>query len=129
MDKGGILSAVHYILTLLVFSTACKPLPEERHFMPGADPARGLKAIERAGCGACHTIPGLSWPRGRIAPELGGIAEQNLIAGTLPNRPNVLAAYVRNAPALISGSVMPAMPVTEDEARDIASYLYSLPAR
>ncbi len=97
--------------------------------MPGADPARGLAVIERAGCGACHTIPGLSWPQGRVAPELHGFADRNLIAGTLPNRPDVLAAYIRNAPALVPGSAMPAIPITADESRDVAAYLYSLADR
>ena len=39
-------------------------------------------------------------------------------------RPEVLAAYIRDAPALVPGSGMPAMPVTEAEARDVAAYLY-----
>ena len=94
--------------------------------MPGADPAAGLQAIERAGCGACHRIPGLDWPQGRVGPVLEGFAERGLIAGRLPNRPDVLAAYVRDAPALTPGTPMPAMPLTEQESRDVAAYLYSL---
>ncbi|WP_406697160.1 c-type cytochrome [Sphingomonas glaciei] len=92
--------------------------------MPLADAAHGFEVIERAGCGSCHTIPGVHWPQGKVGPDLGGLAARGLIAGRLPNRPDVLAAYIRNAPALVPGSAMPAMPVTDAEARDVAAYLY-----
>lgn len=93
--------------------------------MPQASAARGLEVIERAGCGACHVIPGLGWPRGQSGPSLEGFAEQGLIAGRLPNRPDVLAAFVRNAPGTLPGTTMPAMPLTAAEARDVAAYLYA----
>ena len=93
--------------------------------MPQADASRGRASIERAGCGACHTIPGIRWPKGGTGPALDGFAKQGLIAGRLPNRPDLLARFIRNAPATLPGSTMPAMPVSEGEARDIAAYLYA----
>lgn len=92
--------------------------------MPQASSARGKEAIERVGCGSCHRIPGIHWPKGKVGPPLDSFAGRALIAGRLPNRPDLLAAYIRNAPAVVPGSGMPAMPVTEEEARNIASYLY-----
>lgn len=112
------------MLMALLLLAGCKPPPDERHFMPAADAAYGRAVIERVGCGSCHTVPGVGWPQGKVGPNLDGLAERALIAGKLPNRPDVLAAYIRNAPALVPGSGMPAMPVTEAEARDIAAYLY-----
>ena len=97
--------------------------------MPQASAGRGLEAIERAGCGACHSIPGLDWPKGMVGPSLEGFAERGLIAGELPNQPEILAAYVRDAPALVPDSTMPAMPLTQEESRDVAAYLYTLGAR
>lgn len=85
--------------------------------------------IERAGCAACHAIPGVNWPEGGLGPSLAGFGEQGLIAGQLPNRPDVLARFVREAPALLPGTTMPAMPLNEKEARDVAAYLYTLRAR
>jgi mono/diheme cytochrome c family protein len=108
---------------------ACKPPPVERQSLAQGDPANGLAAIERVGCGSCHRIPDVSWPRGTVGPALTGLADRALIAGKLPNRPDVLAAFIRNAPALVPGSAMPAMPVTEMEARDIAAYLYEAEAQ
>ena len=114
---------------LLVGLGACKPPPEQRQFMPQADPGRGLQAIDRAGCGACHSIPGIDWPRGRVGPDLSGFGDRTLIAGSVPNRPDLLAAYVRDAPSVDPGSGMPSMPLSEEESRDVAAYLYTLVAR
>lgn len=102
---------------------SCKPPPTPEQEVPQGDVRRGLAAIERSGCGSCHRIPGLRWPQGAVGPALDGIAGQGLIAGRIPNRPDTLAAFVRNAPALVPDTAMPAMPVTEAEARDIATYL------
>ena len=93
--------------------------------MPQASAARGLESIKRAGCGACHVIPGLGWPQGGSAPSLKGFADQGLIAGRLPNRPDNLASFVRDAPAVLPGTTMPAMPLNETQARDVAAYLYA----
>ena len=111
------------LLPLLLLAN-CKPPPEPQQDMPQASSERGKEAIERVGCGSCHRIPGIPWPEGKVGPPLDSFAGRALIAGRLPNRPDLLAAYVRNAPALVPGSGMPAMPVTEEEARNIASYLY-----
>lgn len=97
--------------------------------LAGADPGRGLAAIRRAGCGACHVVPGVDWPRGRTGPSLEGFAARALIGGRHPNRPEVLTGFVRNAQAYSPGSAMPPMPLTEQEARDVAAYLYTLDAR
>lgn len=123
------MSPVHAPLTLLMLLAACKPPPDQRHHMPEADAARGLEAIERAGCGACHVIPGLAWPEGRVGPSLKDFAGRGLIAGRVPNRPDLLAAFVRDAPALVPGTTMPAMPLSEEESRDVAAYLYTLESR
>lgn len=114
------------LMALVLAAGACKPPPEKQQFMPMADAARGKSAIERAGCAACHTIEGIGWPQGKAAPELGGFARRALIAGRLPNRPELLAAFVRNAPAAAPGTTMPSMPLSEQESRDVAAYLYGL---
>ena len=137
-DEGKIKQIAHYrptvnsnalfrhvaIALVLPVLAACKPPPEQGQFMPIANAAHGKKAIERVGCGSCHVIPGVGWPQGKVGPDLAGLKDRALIAGKLPNRPDILAAYIRNAPALVPGSGMPAMPVSETEARNIATYLY-----
>lgn len=118
---------MHIVRALLplLLTAGCKPPPGETQHVVQADAARGKQAIARAGCGACHVIPGIRWPQGQAGPSLEGFAEQGLIAGRLPNRPDLLAAYVRDAPATLPGTTMPAMPLTAAEARDVAAYLYA----
>lgn len=113
-----------HALTLLL-AMSCKPPPDEMQHMPQADSARGKAVMERVGCAACHEISGIRWPKGKAGPSLRGFADQGLIAGRLPNRPDNLAAFVRDAPAVVPGSTMPAMPISESEARDVAAFLYA----
>lgn len=108
---------------------ACGATPIETD-PPAADAvARGKEAIVEAGCAACHAIPGISWPRGRVGPPLDDFGDRALIAGRFPNRPDILAAFLRDAPALVPESAMPPMPLSEGEARDAAAYLATLRAR
>lgn len=120
------MSTAQTILPLVALAAACEGPPEQRHHMPEADAAAGRVVVERVGCGACHTFPDIRWPRGRLGPRLEGFADQGMIAGRLPNRPDILARFVRNAPDLIPGTTMPAMPISERESRDVAAYLYTL---
>ncbi|EZP74444.1 Cytochrome c oxidase polypeptide II [Sphingomonas paucimobilis] len=113
-------------ITLILLLGGCKPPPEGRAAMPGADVQRGRALVQRTGCAACHLIPGIRWPQGRLGPDLTHFARQGMIAGRVPNRPDMLTAFVRNAPALVSGMTMPAMPLDQEEARDVAAYLYTL---
>ena len=106
--------------------SACKQ-PQDTRYSPDAKAAeRGLTAIEHAGCAACHEIPGIDWPQGRTGPSLVGYDDIGPIAGALPNTPENLAAFVRNAPQTKPGSTMPAMPLSEEESRDVAAYLYAI---
>jgi cytochrome c1 len=111
------------LLGCLLIATACKQPPTSQYEFDPEAKRRGLAAIERVGCAACHEIPGVTWPKGRTAPSLKGFDDVGVIAGNLPNTPANLAAFVRNAPKAKPGSTMPAMPLTEHEARDVAAYL------
>lgn len=88
-----------------------------------ADVARGRQLVTDKGCVACHAFPDVKWPQGRLGPSLEGFSRQSLIAGRFPNQPGVLMQFVRNAPALLPGTAMPPIPMTDQEARDVAAYL------
>lgn len=92
----------------------------------GADAARGKAAIQRYGCGACHTIPGVRGATGRVGPKLEDFSNQIYIAGQLANVPENLVAWLQDPDAFSPGTAMPDLGVTDEEARDIAAYLYSV---
>lgn len=121
MKRAGVASAM--VLSLL---SACKDPVGSRYEPDDAVKERGLLAINEAGCAACHEIPGVAWPKGRLGPSLEGFDDVGMIAGQLPNRPDLLAAFIRNAPSVKRGTTMPAMPITQRESVDIAAYLYGL---
>lgn len=112
-------------LCLLALS-ACKPPEEPRYIPDKALVTQGLTVIKKAGCAACHEIPGVDWPAGRLGPSLRGFDDIGLIAGAVPNNAENLAAFLRNAPAVKPGSTMPPIPITPDEARAAAAYLYGI---
>ncbi len=106
---------------------ADKSQPARR--IAGADPERGLELIRAAGCAACHTVPGIDWPRGAVGGPLEGFGARPLIAGRFPNQPGVLIAWLRDAPSLSPQTAMPPTALSEAEARDVAAYLYGLHER
>ena len=110
----------------LLAVNGCKQPEEPRYAPDKALAEKGRSVIEQAGCAACHHIPGIAWPRGRWGPSLVGFGDIGLIAGAVPNNAENLAAFLRNAPAVKPGSTMPPIPITPDEARAAAAYLYGI---
>ncbi len=113
-------------MTLLTIaaSAACKPPPDTSRTVDPDAAKRGRVVVERVQCTACHEIEGIAWPKGQTGPSLRTFDDRGLIAGRLPNRPDVLAAFVRDAPAIKPGSSMPPMPISKREADDVAAFLY-----
>lgn len=105
---------------------ACTDKTDLPRTLAGAEPARGLEIIDRVGCAACHAVPGVRWPKGSSAASLDGFGDSPLISGRLPNQPDTLVRFLRDAPSLDPQTAMPPMPLTEPEARDVAAYLYTL---
>jgi cytochrome c2 len=102
------------------------PLANKR--VADGDPARGRAIVASGvhGCTACHDVPGIRAPKGIVGPRLDDMNRRSFIAGTLPNRPDMLVAFLQNPPALVPRTGMPDVRLGADEARDIAAFLYSL---
>lgn len=90
------------------------------------DPEAGRAAIGRFGCGGCHAIPGVGGARGLVGPPLGGIARRAYIGGVAANTPDHMVGWIRNPKAFDDRTAMPALGIGEDDARDIAAFLYTL---
>ena len=94
--------------------------------VPGGSAERGAQIIERYDCGSCHVIPGISGAGGMVGPPLLWFARRTFIAGELPNTPPNLIRWVRNPPSVEPGTAMPVLGLDEQQARDVAAYLYTL---
>ncbi len=92
----------------------------------GGAPLAGKDAIRNYGCNTCHTIPGVRDAVGVVGPSLNHWANRNLIAGKLPNTPENLMHWIQQPHTIDPHTAMPEMNVTDDDARNIAAYLYTL---
>jgi cytochrome c1 len=92
----------------------------------GGDPERGRAVIEQYGCGSCHTIPGVENAHGLVGPPLLWFSRRTYIAGELPNTPANLVRWVRATQSVEPATAMPALGLSDQQARDVAAYLYTL---
>jgi cytochrome c len=97
---------------------------DTRQLVDGGDAERGAVAVEQYGCTSCHAVPGVPSVENGIGPSLDGFAERRYIAGQLPNRPEELIRWLLDPQAIEPGTAMPDTGLSEEEARDIAAYLY-----
>lgn len=92
----------------------------------GGDPVRGAQSIQRQGCHSCHRIPGIPGANSYVGPPLIAWSERQYIAGSMENTPDNLIAWIMQPQAIEPGTAMPNMGIDEQEARDIAAFLYTL---
>lgn len=105
-------------LALCLALSACSRLPE--------DAERGRLLLRQFGCGGCHAIPGVAVAQGKVGPPLDGVARRVYLGGVLPNTPENMTRFIRAPQKADPGSAMPDMGVTEEHARDMVAYLYTL---
>ncbi len=97
-------------------------LPERS--VQGGVAAVGRVAIMHRGCIACHIIRGVPGPYGRVGPDLSGLRSRAYIAGSIPHTPDGLVQWLLNPPRFSPRTAMPNMGLSQQEAKDIARYLY-----
>ena len=115
---------------LLVFALAAAAKAEPRDISVawtfGGNAQRGAALIKDYGCGVCHQIPGVANADGLVGPPLSNIGDRVYIAGMLRNTPDNLMFWLRHPQQVVPGNVMPDVGMTAPDARDIATYLYTL---
>jgi cytochrome c1 len=94
--------------------------------VPGGDPRTGAENIARQACGSCHRIPGIALADGEGGPPLDGIDTRSVLAGTIPNSTDGMIRWLRDPQEAQPGNAMPDTGLTEQEARDVAAFLYTL---
>ena len=115
------------VLASAVLLGGCKEEP--RSIVPGGEVRQGLRLVTQFQCGACHMIPGVqgaSGTAGDAGPSLEYIGRLSYIAGGIPNQPANMVQWLRVPHAVKPGTEMPPMGLTEQEARHMAAFLYTL---
>jgi cytochrome c oxidase subunit 2 len=123
------------------------PLPDGLAFddalLPQGDAARGMQVYVRGGCIGCHAIAGNPMSVGVIGPNLTHFATRwTLAAGLYPNDARHLARWIKNAPLMKPGSIMPTLGkgqydpmrkavtaignLTDAEIADVVAYMQAL---
>lgn len=113
------------VLTSLALLSACAGEGEPVR-VEGGDVAVGKRLVTQYQCGACHAIPGIPGATGDAGPSLATMGRLSYLAGGIPNQPARMVAFLRDPPAVKPGTSMPALGLTEQEARHMAAYLYTL---
>jgi len=92
----------------------------------GGVAGHGRQVILEKNCGSCHTIPGVRGARGVVGPPLFFFSRRTYIAGQLPNSTENLVRWLRSPQSVEPGTAMPTLGLSEQQARDVAAYLYTL---
>jgi cytochrome c len=128
-ERLKLLAACALAALLAVCAAGCGNADDEHAaaaMTGGGSPARGRAAIERYGCATCHTIPGVRGAEALVGPPLTQIASRSYIGGVLTNSPENMIRWLRDPRAVDGLTAMPNVGLSEQDARDIASYLYTL---
>ncbi|MFZ5714093.1 MAG: cytochrome c oxidase subunit II [Bradyrhizobium sp.] len=101
---------------------------ENRSAHSPSDPLgkQGEALFRARGCALCHNISG-TLAGGQLGPDLTHIASRTTIAaGTLPNTPATLGAWISDPQHIKPGNLMPKMPLQSGELIAIIHYLEQL---
>lgn len=125
----GRLGALATVLIAAITISACtafdrigEPVVE----VEGGDPRLGRQAIRDFGCMSCHSVPGVTGADAWVGPPLDNWADRQYIAGREPNDPETLILFLIDPKYIDEQTAMPVTGLTEEDARNIASYLYTL---
>lgn len=92
----------------------------------GGEVNRGPDLMKRYGCGACHIIPGVRGGKPNVGPSLADFASRPTIGNHVQNTPDNLVKWIIHPAAVDENALMPSVGVSAKDARDIATYLYTL---
>ncbi len=124
------------LMTPREYAALAATLPEV-HAHARAEPARagearpgdakaGRRATTQYLCATCHTIPGIVSANQHVGPPLAGIGRRAFIGGVLTNTPDNMVRWLKDPQSVDPLSAMPALGLTDQDARDVAAFLYTL---
>lgn len=90
---------------------------------PSGTAAAQGEVIFQSRCGGCHRVRG-TLAGGALGPDLTHVATRKTIAaGTVPNTPAYLSAWIADPQHIKPGTQMPAMPLSGQDLQAIRSFL------
>ncbi len=93
----------------------------------GGVAARAIPIMMANGCSGCHVITGVPGAKGQVGPRLdGNFSRRVFVGGVLANNPKNLIRWLRASRQINPHTAMPSTGITEQQARDVAAYLYAL---
>jgi cytochrome c len=113
------------LVSVLALSACSDETAKRSMSFANGDPNRGKTALTSYGCVACHTIPGVRGSNSLMAPPLIGISQRSYLAGMLENTPANLRSWIQHPRKVNPHTAMPEQGVTDQDASDIAAYLYT----
>jgi cytochrome c2 len=120
--------------TLLIVAVLCgfaaaacrSSAVQEAQALTGGNVSRGTAAIGKYGCAGCHTIPGIQNATATVGPPLDRIAVRQYLGGHLTNTPGNMVKWIQHPQSIDPNNAMPELGVTDQDARDVSAYLYTL---
>jgi mono/diheme cytochrome c family protein len=123
----GIAVAAAIVASLTWWNERQAATRHEAQGSTGGQIARAVPLMLANGCAGCHTIDGVPGAQGMVGPTLDSSLPQKVyIAGTLQNTPANMIAWLRRSRDMQPQTAMPSTGISEQDARDIAAYLYAL---
>ena len=116
-----------FVFICAVALIGCKPSSETKMWASdatGGNPDHGKQAILKYGCASCHTIDGIS-SESLVGPPLTRMAGRSYLAGNMQNNAANMVRFIQHPRQVHNDTAMPEMGVAEQDARDIAAYLYT----
>lgn len=116
-------------MVLVIFVAGCGLLSQSRDPRveeTGGSITRGQELVKIHGCVACHSVSGVASVNDGYGPSFDDFPAQRLIGGSVENEPDTLIQFLISPQTVIPDTAMPTVGISEEDARDIATWLYSL---
>lgn len=124
---GGIIVLAGLVASLTWANERRAAIEREAQGSTGGRIEHAVTLMLANGCAGCHTITGVPGASGKVGPALdSSLSGKVYIGGNLPNTPANMIDWLRFARQIQPRTAMPSTGISEQDARDIAAYLYAL---
>ncbi|MBW9117688.1 cytochrome C [Rhizobium cauense] len=93
--------------------------------MTGGNSEIAPQIFRKYGCAGCHTIPGVHGADGKVGGPLTAMRQRVYVGGVLNNTPDNLVRWIVSPPTFSPRTAMPVTGISEEEARNLAAFLYA----